>query len=383
MVHFDKSVCPLFITVVMTNEQLWLLLSLKLSGEAGQEELAALDKLLAENPQLDFQVSLFTQMWQKQRREPADVSESFNRHLQRLSSETEPTPAGSLIPGSEVILAEKPGTSVRSFYIKLTAAAAVVIGAFYLYKFISPANIKQNGNHAAHNTVITKKGSKSNIQLPDGTTVWLNADTKIKYDEKFLDDFREVELEGEAFFDVVTDPERPFIIHTKAIDIKVLGTAFNVRAYASEKNTETSLIRGQVEVTLNNNPEKKIILKPNEKLRVHNEGHDLLHTGKKAASKNDVSIAVSKVHFEKKDSAALETLWMKNKLVFDEESLQEVMQKIERWYDVKIVFEGDENMRNMEYSAIFENETLTQVLDALKYTGNFEYSISKNQVYIR
>lgn len=383
MVHFDHSACPLCIAVVMTNEQLWLLLSLKLSGEAAQEDLAALDKLLAENPQLDFQVSLFTQMWQKQQCEPVNVAESFNRHLHRLSAETGKTPTDGLTTGVEELFSEKPRNSVKSFLVKFAAAAALVIGAFYVYRFISPVMNNQNARNKAHNTVITKKGSKSNIQLPDGTTVWLNADTKIRYDEKFLDEFREVELEGEAFFDVATDPDRPFIIHTKAIDIKVLGTAFNVRAYASEKNTETSLIRGQVEVTLNNNPEKKIVLKPHEKLRVNNDGSDLIHRDKKPVSKNDVSIAVSKVHYEKKDSTALETLWMKNKLVFDEESLQEVMQKIERWYDVKILFEGDDNMKHTEYSAIFENETLTQVLDALKYTGNFEYRISKDQVYIR
>ena len=100
---------------------------------------------------------------------------------------------------------------------------------------------------------------------------WLNADSKLTYDENFRGDYREVSLEGEAFFDVVKDKTRPFIIHTKTLDIRVLGTAFNVSAYESEKNTETALFRGSVEVTLHNNPEKKIVLKPNEKLMVNNK----------------------------------------------------------------------------------------------------------------
>src|SRR4029078_631833 len=100
------------------------------------------------------------------------------------------------------------------------------------------------------NTVSTKRGSKSKVQLPDGTQVWLNADSRIAYNEKFQGNLREVTLEGEAYFDVVRDEKRPFVIHTAAIDIKVLGTAFNVRSYANEKNTETSLIRGSIEVTL-------------------------------------------------------------------------------------------------------------------------------------
>src|SRR5205085_10891901 len=89
----------------------------------------------------------------------------------------------------------------------------------------------------AQNTVMTKPGSKSKLQLPDGTQVWLNSDSKITYGESFMGATREVQLSGEAYFDVVKDKEHPFIIHTQSIDLKVLGTAFNVRSYANEKNT--------------------------------------------------------------------------------------------------------------------------------------------------
>ena len=99
-------------------------------------------------------------------------------------------------------------------------------------------------DHAAQNTVSTRKGSKSNVQLPDGTMAWLNADSKLIYDENFRGDFREVSLEGEAYFDVVKDKTKPFIIHTKAIDIRVLGTAFNVRAYETEKEYGNFIVQG-------------------------------------------------------------------------------------------------------------------------------------------
>lgn len=367
----------------MVNEQLWLLLSLKLSGEASRDELEALNKMLAENPQWSFQAELFIQMWNAGKKELPATDENFNRHLQRLSLNHDrddralmPVPAPEEIPEPRLTV-----FSSQNIW-RFLAAASVVLGCFFIYRAVQP-QVKTVSDHPAHNTVITKRGSKSNIQLPDGTTVWLNADTKIKYDEKFRDQYREVELEGEAFFDVVKDPQRPFIIHTKTVDIRVLGTAFNVRAYATEKNTETSLIRGEVEVTLHRNPEKKIVLKPNEKLLVNNEDETLVTGNGKPVANKAVSISLGKVHFEKKDSMALEAMWIKNKLVFDAERLQEVVQKIERWYDVKVVIEGDENVKKTEYSAIFDNETLAQVLEALKFTGNFEYTITKNQVNIR
>ena len=195
---------------------------------------------------------------------------------------------------------------------------------------------------------------------------------------------REVQLTGEAYFDVVKDKSRPFIIHTHSIDLKVLGTAFNVRSYENEKNTETSLIRGSIEVTLRNNPDKKIVLKPNEKLLVHNDDFAIGSTGRTAAKKKDEEgpmMVLSKVHFEKNDSVATETLWVKNKLVFDTENLENVALKIERWYDVKVII-TDDKLKKDHYHAIFDDESLQQVMDALS-TNSFKYTINKKEVTIK
>ncbi|MBN8861393.1 MAG: FecR family protein [Sphingobacteriales bacterium] len=368
----------------MDEEKFWLLLSLKLSGEATEEELEALGDMLQNNPGLGLQAQMLMQMWHTPEEQEEHTDDFFDRHLQRLSNRPDiyPSPTTTDIP--VVTLEEEKTDYRRKWLLPLAGAAAgiVLIIAFF-YSGVFHAAKKKEGTFAK-NTVTTRKGSKSNIQLPDGTMVWLNADSKVTYDENFRGDFREVTLTGEAYFDVVKDPSRPFIIHTHTIDIKVLGTAFNVRAYATEKNTETALFRGSVEVTLHNNPEKKIILKPNEKLLVNNINPDLLpKEGKMNRNVPAVSIAVGKVHFEKKDSSALETLWMKNKLVFDAETLEQVAQKIERWYDVKVIINGGDEMKLAEYSGIFDNEELDQVMEALKISGNFRYTINKNVVTIQ
>jgi transmembrane sensor len=371
----------------MDEEKFWYLLSVKLTGEASSEELEALDKLLQENPELGLQAQMMLQMWKKNTDKENKTDDFFNRHLQRLSNQPDVYPftaeltVAAVSPSAETKISR--GRNRRIVALSGIAASVIIITGV-LYNGLFSKNKKPD--HAAVNTVSTHKGSKSNIQLPDGTMAWLNADSKLTYDENFRGDFREVSLEGEAYFDVVKDKTRPFIIHTKTIDIRVLGTAFNVRAYETEKNTETSLFRGSVEVTLHNNPEKKIVLKPNEKLMVNNKSLQF-GTGKNEKEKNkdasDVNITVGKVHFQAKDSSALETLWIKNKLVFDAESLEEVAQKIERWYDVKVIINGDDDLKQTEYSGIFENENLAQVMEALKITGNFKYSINKDIITIK
>ena len=373
----------------MEEEKLWYLLSVKLTGEATSEEIAALDKLLQENPELGLQAQLLLQMWKKKPVQENKTDDFFNRHLQRFSNNPDIYPGlAEYSPGIIDPSAEKTSRRIYRWWLPASAVAACLIVALLLYKNNSnkPGQNLKKQESLAQNTVSTRKGSKSNIQLPDGSMAWLNADSKLTYNENFRGDFREVSLEGEAFFDVVKDKTRPFIIHTKTLDIRVLGTAFNVRAYETEKNTQTALFRGSVEVSLHNNPEKKIVLKPNEKLVVNNKS---LRFGTEKDSKNnnlaatDLDIKVSKVHFEAKDSSALETLWIKNKLVFDAESLEEVAQKIERWYDVRVIINGDNELKKTAYSGIFENETLSQLMEALTITGNFRYSIHKNVVTIR
>jgi len=369
----------------MEEEKFWQLLSVKLTNEATDEELQALDELLQQHPEFGLQAQLMLQLWKKNNDAPENkTADFFNRHLQRISNQPDMYP---VFPESTSYNAtppvEKVGSNTSRWIVAAAGMAASLTIAWLFFTHAHP--IKKAIEHDARNTVTTRRGSKSNIELPDGSMAWLNADSKLTYNDNFRGEIREVTLEGEAFFDVVKDKTRPFIIHTKTIDIRVLGTAFNVRAYETEKNTETSLFRGSVEVSLHNDPEKKIVLKPNEKLMVNNKDFrlDAHHNKDKKSSATDLNITVGRVHFQAKDSSAWETLWIKNKLVFDEESLEEVARKIERWYDVQVIINGDDDLRHTAFSGIFDNESLLQVMDALKITGNFTYTIRKNIVTIQ
>lgn len=263
----------------------------------------------------------------------------------------------------------------RNLWVKLSAiAAAFIIGIFgYAYYFGSNVPIVKSPN-----IVSTKKGSKSSMILPDGTKVWINADTKLSYEESAWESIRDVQLEGEAYFDVVKDVKRPFTVHTNAMDIKVTGTAFNVRAYANERKTETTLIRGGVEVFLKKKKGKKIMLAPNDKLVVQND-YDLPVPENK--SKEYAPIQLLTVKTDPVDSTATEMQWTKNRLIFEKETFSDIIPVLERWYDVKIDLKKNA-LSAKTFSGTFENDSLEDVLESFKFSLGFSYTVQKNKVII-
>ena len=380
----------------MQEEQFWLLVSLKLSGEATEEELAILEACLQQYPERGLQLDALHAIWKGQ--VPAAdsrKSESLDRHLQRLNAYlVEPVSASAHLTelvGASAQLTERVGgadhpadpprplrMSGRAWVI--TGIAASLLAVLLFSYLLAPKKTKQ---HVAENTITTKPGSKSKVQLPDGSQVWLNADSRITYDENFRGPFREVKLCGEAYFDIAKDKDHPFIIHASSIDVKVLGTSLNVRSYRNEKNTEAVLINGSVEVSLRDDPGKRIVLQPNEKIVVENGRRPAVTGAARADVKYDRApvLVLSKAHFQQADSMATEVLWTKNKLAFDQETLENVASKIERWYGVKI-FIRDDSLKLTAYSGVFEDERLDQVMEALRLTGNFRYSINKKEITI-
>jgi transmembrane sensor len=378
----------------MQEDQFWLLVSLQLSGEATEDELAVLEIQLQQHPEWKDRYNAIAAIW-KERQQTGNTrkEELYDKHLQRLSNHlSEPilryeTSGNTDISKSEGedskrMTGEEYGS--RSYPLKwlwpLSGVAAAVI-VFFI--FFERSGNKTSLMKIAQNSVSTKPGSKSKIQLPDGTQVWLNADSRITYNENFGIADREVQLTGEAYFDVTKDKLHPFIIHTSAIDIRILGTSLNVRSYLNEAHTETVLIHGSIEVTLRNNPNRTIILKPNDKLVVQNDNTvPGKGRGNKECREEGPLMVLGKPHFQKEDSLATDVLWVKNKLAFDRETLENVALKIERWYDVKVIIE-DADLKKSEYSGVFEDESLKQVMEALRLSGNFHYTLTKKEIIIK
>lgn len=378
----------------MSKDRTWFLISKKLAGEATAEELNELEGLLRSDPDMHYPLQNITDLWNLA--SPADeddATDAFDRHIGRLKDAGVSWKDGNSQPQSEEITVyAKPRSRKYILFISAAAMLLVVSGFVWYYSKTKPAGpfIARHANEK--NEISTRNGSKTKITLPDGSKVWLNAGSKLTYNKDFGNEVREVELSGEAFFDVVhlePPPSQggggrpmPFIIHTRNIDVRVLGTAFNVKSYPGDRQTETSLVRGKVEVLIHNRPDEKIILRPNEKLVVLNEEvQPARPSDKPSAVKDQPIVSLSKLTYTQNDSTLIETAWVQNKLVFDNESFENVAAKMERWYNVQFEF-SDVQKKQLRFTGTFENETIQQALDYMTITAPFRYSMQGNKVII-
>jgi transmembrane sensor len=229
--------------------------------------------------------------------------------------------------------------------------------------------------------VSTKNGCKSTIELPDGTKVWLNADSRIKYDDNYGKENRELTLTGEAYFDVAHDAQKPFILHTGKMDIKVLGTAFNVKAYPGDGVTEAALIRGSIEVTFPGRPLEKLILKPRDKISILNKEtttvKDTARISHAVSKEERPAIMVSSIQYAPADSAIIETAWVNNRLIFRRKTFEELARDIERWFNVTIQVK-DTSILSKQFTGTFSNESITDALDALSLSYPLHYKLDKS-----
>lgn len=365
----------------MNQEKFWILLSKKLTNEANFSELKELEDLILENPEWQYAIQNIEDLW-KHRPAKDDMlaEDAYMLHLQRMKELN--IPFGDTI--SEVPVIDRSRRKVRWYW----AAAVITIvaaGIFILFNASNGRTGMENPLAREVNEITTRPGSKSKIELPDGSIVWLNAGSKLTYNKHYGQTVREVTLSGEGYFDVMKMKEKPFIIHTSSINVKVLGTVFNVKAYPDDKRTETSLIRGSIEVTIKNRPNDKIILSPSEKLVVEN--NEIIQsenkTGRHELEPPPIStlMSVNKLKYNNEDSTVAETEWIKNRLIFRDESFAELAVKMERWYNVEIEI-SDPGLSEVHLNGTFDNETVSQALDELKEFISFHYEQKGNKIII-
>lgn len=375
-----------------SGKRIWDLIAKKLSGEADAAELKELEGLLRAHPDMHYPMQHVADLWHHKSPPDAGAYDAFERHAQRMKSvgidfaaQEEATEDEPNFPAAIGTAQAKKIKWPLTAGMALAVAACVAAGLFF-YKPAAPSGIVASRAPAYRSEVSTKYGSRTKLVLPDGTQVWLNAGSRLTYDKAFGTATREVALTGEAYFDVAKNAARPFVIHAPGFNIKVLGTAFNVRSFPGEKKSETSLIRGSIEVTFSDRPAEKIVLKPNEKLVIANED---LSGGKAAApmvnKKESIPpeplVAVSHLTYEPSDSTIVETSWMANKLIFRSESFEDLAPRMERWYGVHISF-ASEDLKKKRFTGTFENETIQQALKALQYSWPFRYTISKQEILL-
>lgn len=354
-----------------SNDRVWILISRSLSGEITVDEQQELNAHLQDRLDLNQQYSMLKKLWTKgfnpQDIVDQEVSEKalFKKIIDRAEVErqkaTEPVESKPLI---RRIFSKR--------FIFAYAASITLALVFFLPKHADQTGVQSEQVISAQN------GSRSKILLPDGTTVWLNGGSKLYYDYEFAGPLREVRLVGEAFFDVAQMKGRPFIVHTGKIDIKVHGTAFNVKYYQDDTKIETTLLHGKIEVTDHTNAlTKSIFLSPSQKLIIPVKEASIISNAKKVNP-----YEVVKLDKRIKERDLVETAWIYNRIEFRGEKFDELAKKLERWYNVEVKFE-DESVKALTFNGSFERETVEQAFGALQRVGTFKFKIEGREIFIK
>ncbi|MCW3467893.1 FecR family protein [Chitinophaga nivalis] len=264
----------------------------------------------------------------------------------------------------------------------IAACIAILVTAYSLWQM--------PGKTTYRNEVITKNGSKTSLILPDGTSVVLNACSRLQYDaNRFLSGKREVVLTGEAYFDVKQDPSHPFMIKAGQVNIRVLGTVFNVKAYTEDATVETTLLSGKVEVHFPENTtarQRVVVLQPEQKLTIGNRLPAQQQPTITNNNKTDQSYAITPVKINaagQTDAVNLETAWMSDRFEFDKITLEQLSHDLERWYNVTVKFRNDRYKKEVVTGA-FRKQHLEEILQALQLMTGFHYEVnnSENVIYI-
>jgi transmembrane sensor len=245
------------------------------------------------------------------------------------------------------------------WWAKIAASFLLVLSFVYAYHYFSSASDPA----VALKKITNLKGQRTRIKLPDESIVYLNASSTLTYPEVFSDSERTVELIGEAFFEIIKDPAKRFVVKTNNIKTVVLGTSFNVRSFEADSSIDVSLVAGKVRV-VHEHPKpgnQEYALLPGEQLTYH---------------KGDGSF--EKSHFKVLDA----TGWKDGVLVFNNTDFAGFIEKLEQWYGVEIDVTGQPSEK-WHVNGHFDNENLKEVLVGIQFVYDIDYTINGNRVTLK
>jgi len=300
-----------------------------------------------------FQLKLYqpvNRLWDKENAinedfgETADLDSTLDRLHHRINIHREQEESGSR-------------KRIR-FYKVLSRAAAILFIPLLITSFLYIyENLNKSKGEQQYTEINATFGSKLRTQLPDGSVVWLNSGSTLKYPQTFSRRNRQATLSGEAYFEITSDRLHPFVVKTDVLDLRVLGTKFNVNAYPDENHVSVTLEEGKIAIEEPGNGKKSsqsCILEPGE--------HAIFQNGLGAMSKA----------FTKTDKY---TSWKEGRLIFRNDPLALVIKRLERWYNTDIVIAGDEQLPETPYTMTIEDETITQVLEYLSLASPISWEV--------
>jgi transmembrane sensor len=237
---------------------------------------------------------------------------------------------------------------IRTLY-QLQRIAAVLFIPMLVTSILLYQLNRSGYSASAKQTIINPSGVRSQVELPDGSIAWLNAESEISFYESFYGNERTVELSGEAHFDVESDPDKPFVVTAGQVAVEVLGTRFNVKNYHDEENIEVSLEEGKINLMTTRGGKRQL-------------------TSMVPGMRATYNIHSENTLISREENISQYSAWMKGQLVFDDTPFPQVLRSLERWYSVDIDVANDE-ISQYRLTTTFEEQTIRQVIEILELSS--------------
>jgi transmembrane sensor len=260
-----------------------------------------------------------------------------------------------------------------------------------LFYFINDQSSQMGANEYE---LIVPVGSRGNLILTDGTSVWLNAGSRLSYSKNFGKNDRSVYLEGEGYFEVERESKYPFTVIASEVEVTALGTSFNIKSYPDEDVIQTTLVSGSINVNRigQRNTEKGLTLEPNQQLTYYretrqlsisavNDEKDIHKKGEQEETRRIADVNLPRAILSKVTNPEIFTSWKDNRLILDDEPFESLAIKLERRFGTTIIIK-DEDIRKRRFKGSFDEITMEQALTALQFVSPFHYSIENDTIYI-
>ena len=255
------------------------------------------------------------------------------------------------------LVIQKASTKKRILTLIIRAAAILLLPVLGLLLYTNLSDRDRYANNLNDLEVEAPAGARMHIELGDGTKVWLNHGSKLKYPYRFEGENRKVFLTGEAFFEVAHNAKIPFIVGTDRLDVKATGTVFNVSAYPNDDFVETTLVEGKVILYENRSNIEIKALSPGEWLKFNTQ---------------------KKVYTLETGSSQKYTAWKDGLLVFKNDPVEDIAKKLKRWYNVEVEIDN-EKVKDFTFTATFKDETLLQVLELMTLATPVSYKLTSSK----
>ncbi|MEX2404350.1 MAG: FecR domain-containing protein [Balneolales bacterium] len=331
-----------------------------LAGECSDLQEKAIESWIHKNPEQKAMIQTFKKHWNKQKRQSqaGDIGMAWERLSRKMDKDSSPQ---RVRPARRTLPSQKKNVRWLSQPVMkkvLRVAAAIMVVGFASYYYSQPSHNTSPITGELMEEVVTERGQRAHVQLDDGSRVQLSVDSKLEHPREFVSDTRTVHLTGEAYFEIAHDG-RPFLVHTDEAVIQVLGTEFNVQAYDVEQ-VQVVVADGKVAVRSASAPDAgDAILERGDMAQMHDGGHDFIIT-------HEVDL---QHHLN----------WLEHRLSFNDVPLEKVVRELERWYNVDINL-FDPKLKDLRFTADFENEPIREVLGIMKYSLQLEYEVDGREI---